>query len=65
MAAKRADYFEAGTKVVWDVDPLAECIHIYRAEMLDQTTTFRRGQVIDAEPELPGWRVDVGLPIFS
>ena len=23
MAAKRADYFEAGTLVVWDVDPLA------------------------------------------
>lgn len=23
MAAKRADYFEAGTKVVWDVDPVA------------------------------------------
>ena len=26
MAAKRADYFEAGTQVVWDVDPLAECV---------------------------------------
>jgi Uma2 family endonuclease len=30
MAAKRADYFEAGTLVVWDVDPLAEQIHGYR-----------------------------------
>src|SRR5437868_13340844 len=26
MAAKRADYFAAGTQVVWDVDPLAETI---------------------------------------
>jgi Uma2 family endonuclease len=28
MADKRADYFAAGTQVVWDVDPLAECIHL-------------------------------------
>ena len=27
LTAKRADYFEAGTKIVWDVDPIAECIH--------------------------------------
>ena len=27
MAAKRADYFEAGTLVVWDVDPEAEVVH--------------------------------------
>ena len=59
LAAKRADYFEAGTRIVWDVDPIAECIQIYRAETLDQPTTFRRGQVVDAEPLLPGWRVDV------
>jgi Uma2 family endonuclease len=64
VAAKCADYFEAGTKFVWDVDPIAECIHIYRAEMPDQPTTFRRGQVVGAEPQLPGWRVDVGW-IFS
>src|SRR5438128_1467485 len=29
MADKRADYFAAGTQVVWDVDTLAECIHVY------------------------------------
>ncbi len=26
IAAKRADYFAAGTLVVWDVDPIAETI---------------------------------------
>ena len=31
MAAKRADYFEAGTPVVWDVDPRARCVRSYRA----------------------------------
>src|SRR3954451_17961530 len=31
MADKRADYFAAGTPVVWDIDPVAECIHVYKA----------------------------------
>ena len=59
LTAKREDYLEAGTSIVWDVDPIAECIHIYRAENPDRPNTFRRGQTIDAEPELPAWRVDV------
>src|SRR5438045_2509901 len=29
-AAKRADYFAAGTLVVWDVDPVAETVTCYR-----------------------------------
>ena len=31
MSAKRADYFAAGTEVVWDVDPEAETVAVYRA----------------------------------
>jgi Uma2 family endonuclease len=31
MAAKRADYFAAGTLAVWDVDPLAQTVAVYRA----------------------------------
>ena len=64
LAGKREDYFEAGTPIVWDVDPIAECIHIYRADRSDQPTTVCRGQVAGAVPLLPGWRVDVGW-IFS
>src|SRR5947209_930828 len=41
MADKRADYFAAGTQVVWDVDPLAECIHVYRASAPNRPTTYR------------------------
>ncbi len=59
MAAKRAEYFEAGTRIVWDVDPVAECIHVYRAESPDSPHTLTRDHVGDAEPVLPGWRVDV------
>src|SRR5262249_58939365 len=31
QAAKRDDYFAAGTSVVWDVDPIAETIDCYRS----------------------------------
>jgi Uma2 family endonuclease len=59
MAAKRADYFAAGTLVVWDVDPRAETIAVYRATNPTQPTVFRRGDVADAEPAVPGWRISV------
>lgn len=59
MADKRADYFQAGTEVVWDVDTLAECIHVYRATDPNNPTTFHKGEIADAEPAVPGWRVDV------
>jgi Uma2 family endonuclease len=59
MTDKRADYFQAGTEVVWDVDTVAECIHVYRAADPDRSSTFCRGQIADAEPAIPGWRVAV------
>ena len=55
-AAKRADYFAAGTRVVWDVDPVAELIHVYRADTPEPHATYARGQVAEAEPAVPGWR---------
>lgn len=59
IAAKRADYFEAGTLVVWDVDPVAGLIRSYRSDAPDRPSTFTAGQVADAEPAVPGWRVAV------
>ena len=59
MAAKRADYFQAGTLVVWDVDPLAERIDVYRNTNPTQPQSFHRGEIADAEPAVPGWRVNV------
>lgn len=57
MADKRADYFAAGTQVVWDVDVLrAEVIRKYTADAPDSPTIFRRGDTADAEPALPEWR---------
>jgi Uma2 family endonuclease len=59
MGAKRADYFEAGSLVVWDVDPVNEVIRKYRRESPDRAEVFIRGQQADAEPAVADWRVAV------
>jgi Uma2 family endonuclease len=64
MAGKRADYFLAGTRVVWDVDPRARCIRVYRADTPDQAVAFHEGQLADAEPAVPGWRMAV-VDVFA
>lgn len=57
MAEKRADYFAAGTLVVWDVDPETECIRSFRANDPDNPVRYVRGQIAEAEPATPGWRI--------
>ena len=59
MAAKRADYFAAGTQVVWDVDPMAETVTVYRATTPVQAVVYRPGDTAEAEPAVPGWRLAV------
>lgn len=60
MAAKRADYFAAGTRVVWDVDLRSDdVVRVYRADAPDAPTTYRRGDLAEAEPAVPGWRLAV------
>lgn len=60
MAAKRADYFAAGTKVVWDVDLLGEdVVRVYRATAPDKPAIYRRGETAEAEPAVPGWKFPV------
>lgn len=56
MAEKRADYFAAGTLVVWDVDLLNEAVvTVYRASAPDAPTIYRRGEIAEAEPAVSGW----------
>jgi len=60
MAQKRADYFAAGTLVVWDVDLLSpDVIKSYISEDPETPRIFRRGDIADAEPAVPGWRIPV------
>ncbi len=58
MAAKRAEYFEAGTRVVWDVDPVAGVVRRYRPGEA-APVVFGAGSDADAEPAVPGWRLAV------
>ena len=60
MEQKRADYFAAGTQVVWDVDVLHDqVVRVYRADALEHPEVFGRGQAAHAEPALPGWSLPV------
>ena len=60
LAEKRADYFAAGTSVVWDVDLLAkDVVKVYRASDPERPTAYRRGEAAEAEPAVPGWTMPV------
>jgi Uma2 family endonuclease len=59
MAEKRADYFAAGTGVVWDVDPVAEKVAVYTVAAPTQPTVYGRGDIAEAEPAVPGWTMPV------
>ena len=72
MARKRADYFAAGTLVVWDVNLLSdEVIKCYSADSPTSPRVYRRGETADAEPAVPGWTMLVdnlfieNHPMFS
>jgi Uma2 family endonuclease len=60
MVGKRTDYFAAGTLVVWDVDLLSdEVVKVYHATTPEQPTVYRRGDIAEAEPAVPGWSMPV------
>lgn len=60
MAKKRADYFACGTLVVWDVDLIGrDTIRAFGKDDPDNPRIFRRGEVANAEPAVPGWTMAV------
>lgn len=60
MTAKRRDYFDAGALVVWDVDLLSDdVIRAFHSTDPRHPTIFHRGEIADAEPAVPGWRMPV------
>jgi Uma2 family endonuclease len=67
LARIRADYFACGTQVVWEVDLLGEdvdllgedVVKVFRASDPEHPTIYRRGDVAEAEPAVPGWRMPV------
>jgi len=60
LAAKRRDYFAAGTLCVWDVDLLSDdLIKSYHSSNLENPLICRRGDVADAGEAVPGWSMQV------
>src|SRR5438477_8774999 len=59
MAAKRADYFAAGTLVVWDVNLLSDDVIKSYSAGSPEPQVFRRGETADAERALPEWSMPV------
>jgi Uma2 family endonuclease len=60
LASKRAEYFAAGTLVVWDVDLLGtDVVRVHRAHDPEQPAVYRRGDVAEAGPAVPGWSMPV------
>jgi Uma2 family endonuclease len=60
IAAKRADYFAAGTLVAWDVDLLSQdVVRVYRASAPKTACIYRRGEIAEAENAVPGWSMPV------
>jgi Uma2 family endonuclease len=60
LAEKRRDYFAAGTLAVWDVDLLSDDVtRVYRFTDPEIPTIYKRGEVAEAEPAVPGWTMPV------
>ena len=56
LSRKRADYFAAGTKIVWDADVLRdELVRVYGAADPEHARVYRRGERAEAAPALPDW----------
>jgi Uma2 family endonuclease len=53
MAKKLGEYFGAGVKVVWMVDPRKRTVRVYTA--IDQSVLFTEGQTLDGGAVLPGF----------
>jgi|SRR5688572_26778449 len=60
MAQKRADYFATGSLVVWDVDLLSDnVVRVFRASAPETAVVYKRGELAEAEPAVPGWTMPV------
>ncbi len=46
--------------MVWDVDVLGkDVVRVHRVSDPDKPTIYRKGQVAEAEPAVPGWTMAV------
>ena len=54
---KAADYIDAGTRLVWVVEPSRRCIAVYRSR--NEIRLLQEGDVLDGYDVLPGFSIPV------
>ena len=59
MARKLGEYFQAGVRLVWLVNPKTQTVHVYTA--VDQLVPLKGDQALDGGDVLPGF----SLPLFE
>lgn len=57
MTRKRGEYFAAGTRVVWEVDPDARTVDVFTQP--DQPTRLTENDALDGGAVLPGFRLEL------
>ena len=57
MLQKLREYFQAGTRLVWYVDPEARTVRVYTSPR--RSTLLREDQTLDGGPVLPGFRLPI------
>jgi len=58
MARKLDEYFRAGVRLVWYVDPKTRTVKVYTSP--DQVVVLEAGDTIDGGDVLPGFRLPIG-----
>ncbi len=58
IAPRVTAYLEAGVEVVWIMDPLEKCCHVYDGELT--TTQLSEDHLLEGGNVVPGFRVNVG-----
>jgi Uma2 family endonuclease len=55
MDLKRQDYFQSGTILVWEIDPVARTVEVFTA--VDESTTLEADGTLDGGAVLPGFQL--------
>jgi Uma2 family endonuclease len=57
MQRKLGEYFQAGVRLVWYVDPSKRTVRVYTA--VDHSTLLREGDTLDGGDVLPGFSLSI------
>jgi Uma2 family endonuclease len=57
MSRKRSEYFQAGTRLVWEFDADAKTVDVYTQP--EQKITLQANQTLSGDPVLPGLTISL------